>query len=132
MLDKYLAILGVPRQQCYITNALMCYTKHDRPPLHSEVKKCSVLKYFEFRTVDVPKVILLLGYDAHQLLFDYREHSITSVFGDIYSCELYGKQTYLVPVHHPGAVLMDMEMRKDVATMLMYVRQHLLKIPLEG
>lgn len=127
LFSRYLATAGLVRQECYLTSALHCHTARDREPLREEIQRCSVHKWHEFRALKIPKLFLLLGYDAHQMFFNYSEPSVLSVHGRIYYTEIMGQKCFVVPTLHPGQVLHDPGLLKDVARVLFFVRNNLVR-----
>ena len=69
MLDKMLAnVIGVPRENTYITNTVKCRPPNDRNPELDEVEACHPYLMRQIQAVQ-PKVILVLGTVAFQILF---------------------------------------------------------------
>lgn len=69
MLDKMLKhVVGVPRDQAYITTAVKCRPANDRNPELDEVQACHPFLMRQIRAVS-PSVILVMGETAFQILF---------------------------------------------------------------
>lgn len=123
LLDRYLAALGLTRAECVLTDVVHCGTWRNRAPEQAEVRGCLHWQPLELAATPLPRLVLLLGYDALQAWFDYRAEGIGSVVGDLYWVTYQGEGHLLVPLYHPGHVLRDRAKLKDVATVLRTVRQ---------
>lgn len=72
LVDFMLDGLGLSREDVYIANALKCQPPGNRPGMASELANCwNQWLYSEIKLVD-PKVVLLLGRDAHQSVIKNR------------------------------------------------------------
>jgi uracil-DNA glycosylase family 4 len=126
MYDKYLKVLDVTRRDVYFTNAVKCHSFNDEAPLRNIFYDCSPWMYYELLSINLPKIIFTLGYDAHQLFFDYRQRSLASIFGTIYRAELFNQEVYIVPLYHPYQVAYHKELWRDVVSLLYAVRSRIL------
>lgn len=127
LFEKYLNVLGLSRGQIYLTNSVMCYTKNDRSPFISEINTCNLWKTIEFDIIEIPRYIFTLGNDAMKMFFGYNHPSILQIYGDIYRTQLRGKETYIIPVAHPGFLLRNPSWRKDTQNLLQWVRINILE-----
>jgi uracil-DNA glycosylase len=53
--------------------------------------------------------------------------SILNIFGDIYKVKLFDKDTYIIPITHPGYLLRTSEFRGNTDKLLKYVRTNLIE-----
>jgi DNA polymerase len=60
-------IVGLKREDLYITNTVKCYTKNNRKPMQSEVDNCRDFLDLEMKLVQ-PKVAVALGSFAFKAL----------------------------------------------------------------
>lgn len=124
--QKFLSLLNIVPQDIYFTNSLMCHTRDDRNPTEREIRFCSYHKHYEFLSIRIPKLIVLFGYDAHQMMFNYHIPSLSNIFGQIYHIEdFYHREVYIVPLYHPGHVLCNSSLARDNVSVLQYVRNHI-------
>jgi uracil-DNA glycosylase family 4 len=60
-------IVGLTRNDLYITNAIKCYTKENRKPIQSEIENCRTFLDLELELVK-PKVVVAIGSLAFKVL----------------------------------------------------------------
>lgn len=63
LLDQLLSAADVPRERCWITNAVKCHPPRNRPLVDREVRNCAPLLEREILAVQAP-ALLILGKDA--------------------------------------------------------------------
>lgn len=101
LLNKILLIAGINRNDCFITNSVLCRPEPHRTPSTTEVMCCVGRLYKELETVR-PRLILALGRIAAKAVLGSCQ-SIEVVRGTIsYSDRL---QTYVLVTYHPAHVL---------------------------
>ncbi len=91
--------IGTTRDQCYITNVVLCRPPGNRDPLPAEIDACR--PYLE-RQLDLvaPKVVVTLGNFATRTLLGSPE-GIRRLRGRVYRF----RGVDLVPTYHPAAAL---------------------------
>ena len=99
LLDRMLAVEGLKRSECYITNIVKCRPPSNRVPEPSEVAACSLYLYAELAVIE-PEVICLLGNTALRFFFGDR-YAIGQVRGTL----LVKDQQRFMPTYHPAAAL---------------------------
>src|SRR5688500_4709586 len=105
LLNKTLAVCGMPREQVYVTNAVMCrpVTKDgkDTAPTKEALRACSQRLVSELRSRK-PKVVVAVGATAAQVLCNTTD-PITKIQGSLIWNASIG--CYVLPTYHPAAVL---------------------------
>lgn len=114
----YLEALGLTPPEVYVTNVCHCSTPQNRPLLEEEVKKCCGWKIAEFKNMDLPEHIFLMGQDALKLFYGTQHPTILSILGDIYVSEWEGKKRYFYPILHPAYICRDKEWAKSAFNIL--------------
>jgi uracil-DNA glycosylase family 4 len=106
-LESLLTLIGLNRQEVFITNVVKCRPPANRDPLPAEVDACN--KYL-FRQIELvnPKLIITLG--RFSLAQFFPGDSISRVRGRVR--EKYGRHIY--PVMHPAAALHRKEYRAAI------------------
>lgn len=122
LLDSMLDVLGITREDCYITNAMFCHTARDRKPLSEELFTCSIWKTLELRQLSKVKYIFLLGTDTLLQFFGIGQAGIIRVFTEVFNTKLFGNDVLVVPCYHPGFMVRKTELLPDVARFLDAVR----------
>jgi uracil-DNA glycosylase len=91
--------IGVGREDCYITNVVLCRPPGNRDPLPAEIEAC---RPFLERQVELvaPKVVVTLGNFATRTLLETAE-GIRRLRGRVYPF----RGVHLVPTYHPAAAL---------------------------
>jgi DNA polymerase len=117
LLSKMLEnVLGLTREEVYITNIVKCRPPNNRVPTPTEAHTCQpyLLKQIELIK---PKLILTLGATAyHYLTGD--DSGITKVRGTVHT---YG-DTLLVPTYHPSYLLRNPSAKKEVFSDLLHIK----------
>ncbi len=107
-------ILGLRRDQVFITNVVKCRPPNNRDPMEDEIAACS--PYLDRQIMAIkPKVIVTLGrhstkYILNKIGKEFR--SIMAVRGSVIEADLgYGK-VKIIPTLHPAATLYNPRLRK--------------------
>jgi len=124
LLEKYFETLGLRRDQVYITNTVFCYTENNRSPETEGILKCLAWKNIEFEIVQ-PKFIFLLGNDAIRSYMGLDYPSVLRIIGDVYKTDLFGRETYLIPLYHPAHVVRNMNLLESLLNVLKHIREEL-------
>ena len=102
-LDSWLAILGLAREDVYITNLVKEYLPKNRNPKKSEIDKWRPKLYKEIGTVD-PKIIILLGKFAASEILGVVIKEYKTIQGVITQVTVQGKPRVVLPLYHPAFV----------------------------
>jgi len=105
MIEK---VLGIPRQNVYITNLLKCRPLTNQEVHESEFHTC---KAYLFKEIDLvkPKVIVTLGEKAYHYLTN-DSTALKEIRGSIMKKENYS----IVPTYHPNFLLKNPSLKKEV------------------
>lgn len=108
LFDKYLAAVGLSREEVYIANILKCRPPHNRDPLPEEGEACICYLREQVRLIR-PKIIVCLGRIAAFRLIkpDFKitkEHGIMLKKGAF----------VITAVYHPAAILRDASKKEDM------------------
>jgi uracil-DNA glycosylase family 4 len=98
LLEKWLALIGLTREQVYIANVVKCRPPNNRDPLPSEVETCRPFLERQIALLD-PRLIATLGRYSMERYFPGAK--ITQVHG---RARRDGNRVY-VPLYHPAYVL---------------------------
>ncbi len=121
LLDKYLSVIGLSREDVYIANILKCRPPKNRDPLPEEEDKCINHLRAQLSLIK-PKIIVCLGRIAAKRLIreDFKitsEHGIWFKKGEYDICAVY----------HPSALLRDLSKREDMLRDMLSIKKALLE-----
>jgi len=106
LLTELLVLVGLRREDVYITNIVKCRPPNNRPPRKDETNACRA--YLERQTLLLaPRVICPMGNSAIHSLIE-SEKSVTDLHGIPFEV---GNVTYF-PMYHPAAALYTFQLRK--------------------
>ena len=106
LLTELLALVGLRREDVYITNIVKCRPPNNRPPRKDETGACK--PYLERQILLLaPRVICPMGNSAIHSLIE-SEKSVTDLHGIPFE---EGNVTYF-PMYHPAAALYTFQLRK--------------------
>lgn len=101
LMNKAFDIVGIERNEVYITNVIKCRPPNNREPEKDEVQVC--INYLRNQVIIVkPKIIVLLGRIALQNILG-NEYKITSMRGKW----IEKKGIFYISTWHPAALLRD-------------------------
>lgn len=107
LLDDMLAMIGLRRQQIYITNSVKCRPPQNRDPLNTEQDAC--IGYLRTQVALIrPKIIVCLGRIAACRLIR-EDFKITKEHGQW----VQKSGVWMTAVYHPAAILRDPSKRPD-------------------
>lgn len=107
-LDKFLAAVGIEREDVYIANILKCRPPNNRDPLPEEQDVC--INYLRAQVKLIrPKIIVCLGRIAAMRLID-PEFRITKMHGQFFK----KGDFHICAVYHPSALLRDPSKNEDM------------------
>lgn len=98
LLERFLASIGMTREQVYIANVIKCRAPNNRDPLPTEIAACS---HFLERQIEIinPRIIATLGRFSMERFFPGAK--ISQVHG---RARREGNRVFL-PLYHPAYVL---------------------------
>ncbi len=98
LLEKFLSMIGLSREQVYIANVVKCRPPSNRDPLPSEIETCRPFLDRQIEIID-PRLIVTLGRYSMERYFPGAK--ISQVHG---RARREGNRVYL-PLYHPAYVL---------------------------
>ena len=116
LLDKYLASVGIVREDVYIANILKCRPPENRDPLPAEQDACIGYLREQVRLIR-PKIIVCLGRVAAKKLID-PNYRITQSHGQ-WVCS---NGVWMSAIYHPSALLRDLSKRPETFEDLIGIR----------
>ena len=119
LLDKYLAAVGIARDEVYIANILKCRPPHNRDPLPEEGDACMQFLREQVKLIR-PKMIVCLGRISAMRLIkpDYR---ITREHGQFVTKGAF----VMTAVYHPSALLRDPAKKEETYVDFKAIREKL-------
>jgi uracil-DNA glycosylase len=107
LLDEFLALIDLKRDQVFIGNVVKCRPPGNRDPLPLEVDTCtSSYLYRQIEVID-PKIIVTLGRFSMNLFFP--KAKITQIHGQ----PKRENGRFYLPMFHPAAILRNMTLRPE-------------------
>ena len=118
LMNKAFDVIGLKREDVYITNVVKCRPPNNRDPEEDEIKAC--MDYLRNQVMIIkPKIIVLLGRIALQNILG-KEYKITQARGKW----IEKKGILYLPTWHPAALLRDetkkIEFLKDLKELVNY------------
>ncbi len=128
-------ILGLKRDQVFITNILKCRPPNNRDPLPEEIDACGDYLLRQIKVLS-PEVIVCLGRHSASLMFDLYDISfpgITKVRGKVFevSNDKDIKKRKIMAVYHPAAILYRPQLREIFEKDFRKLKEILGKTPVE-
>jgi uracil-DNA glycosylase len=108
-LEELLALIGLNRNQVFISNVVKCRPPGNRDPLPNEIEICTTNYLFRQIELISPKVIATLGRYSMGLFFP--KAKITQIHGQ----PKFENGRFYLPLFHPAAVLRNMAVLKPQA-----------------
>ncbi|MEW6546976.1 MAG: uracil-DNA glycosylase [Bacillota bacterium] len=126
LLDRWIGLLGLKRQQVYITNVVKCRPPGNRTPLAEEMRSCWPILRHQIRLIR-PRILVCLGSPALQALV-HPGARITRLRGSW----LERGGIRILGTFHPAAVLRDPTKERAVHEDLRRLRAEYLRIAPRG
>ncbi|MEM0014364.1 MAG: uracil-DNA glycosylase [Zestosphaera sp.] len=108
LLTQLLEVNSIKREEVFITNVVKCRPPENREPLEDEIMSCAPFTNSIIQLIQ-PSIIVTLGsYSGRYVLEDLgglRWYGVTRMRGKVYSINLFGRSTTVVPTYHPAAAL---------------------------
>jgi DNA polymerase len=117
LLMEYLEILGLLREQVYITNAVFCRAPGNAEPTPEEFMACLPYHKKEFESLTGIKWLFPLGTHAFQLCTGIYG-SISPYVGSYFETVINGREVTIIPIHHPGYLLRNEVVKAEVYRIL--------------
>jgi DNA polymerase len=115
VLNELLEIIGIDREEIYITNLIKCMLPKYRKPKSREIGICSNYLDKEIEIIN-PKVVTTLGYYASKYIFE--KFNITlplkTEFQKIYGRVFLAENIKILPLQHPAAILYDSSIKEEM------------------
>jgi uracil-DNA glycosylase len=137
-LDGFLQVLGLKREDLYITNVVKFRpvkehprtgTLSNRPPTREEIELCFSFLLREMEIVR-PKVVVTLGNVALKAVSDDRRAVIGGCHGTPSDVRLHGLAFTLFPLYHPASIIYNRELSQTYDEDLRRLRQYLTEVGL--
>lgn len=113
-LEEMLGLIGMKRDDVFITNVVKCRPPENRDPFPDEIKTCSGCYLYAQIGIIKPKLIVTLG--RHAMEFFIPGRYISEIHGQpkrMINEKTGEKQTYL-PLYHPAAALYNGGLRETL------------------
>lgn len=109
VLDEMLEMVGLSREDVFITNVVKCRPPGNRRPTSEEIRKCS--KFLEEQiSLLKPKIIVTLGDVATSFIF--KRHGMRSAkISEVHGRQFKVNNFIIIPMFHPAAALHDPKKR---------------------
>ncbi len=115
VLDKLLNLVGISRQELYMTNLIKCMLPKYRKPKEDEIEICSQYLNKEIELIN-PKVLVPLGYYATKYIFKKYTISLPSrkEFRTVYGKLFLAGGRKILPLPHPAVLLYNPSFEKEI------------------
>lgn len=113
LLDKVIALIGLSREEVYITNLVKCRPSNNRAPTETEIASCSQYLLAEISLVK-PRVVVTLGkYPTAYLLSQtgIKFKKLSEVRGKLREIQVGQVKFNIYPMFHPAAALYNPRLR---------------------
>ncbi len=112
-------VLGIKREEIYITNIVKCRPPQNRDPEIEEVESCKPYLLKQIEIIN-PKIIVTLGRIAFKYLLN-NDTPITKARGTLYSF----KGIKVIPTFHPSFLLRNPSKKKEAFIDLKFIKEFL-------
>lgn len=119
LLDKYLAAVGIAREDVYIANILKCRPPRNRDPLPEEADACIGYLREQVKLIK-PRMIVCLGRISAMRLIK-PDYKITKEHGNIVVRGAFA----MTAVYHPSALLRDPSKKEDMYRDMKKIKEYL-------
>ena len=115
VLDELLSLVGISRQEIYMTNLIKCMLPKYRKPKQDEIKACSYYLDEEIKLIN-PKILAPLGYYATHYIFQKYDILFPSKaeFSSVYGKLFLAGDKKVLPLPHPATLLYNPDSRQDL------------------
>lgn len=101
---KCLNLIGLMKDDVYITNVIKCKPPNNRAPLAKEIKNCNPYLLYELYTIQ-PKIVILLGSVALNTYFNTSGIKVRQVIGNI----IIKNKIAIIPTYHPSYIVRNID-----------------------
>ena len=119
LLDKYLAAVGIEREDVYIANILKCRPPRNRDPLPEEGDACIGYLREQVKLIRPAMIVCLGRISAMRLIKP--DYKITKEHGTI----VHRGSFAMTAVYHPSALLRDPSKREDMYRDMKKIKEYL-------
>ena len=133
-LDKYLAKVGLNREEVFIANVIKCRPPENRNPSANEIKKCTPWLYEQIRQIN-PKVICPMGNFAAKYILSGCDtekmaniQGISYLHGKVVEMEIHGEKRTVIPLYHPAALIYNRHLEPEMEKDLEFIKGEIKKI----
>lgn len=114
-LNELLELVGLKREEVYITNIIKCYLP-DNKATEEEIKACTPYLDKQMEIIK-PKVILTLGSVASSYIlqkFGFNPQTIGKIHGKIFQTRNLLFRAKIIPMYHPASALYNAGMKETL------------------
>ena len=115
-------IFNTAIQEIYFTNTAFCITKSPNEITSTMCQRCHRYKDLELDTIELPKVIFLLGNDALNSFFNL-DCTVNHILGNIYYTYYKGDYRLFIPIPHPVNLLRDKQLYETTMKFVSIIKQ---------
>jgi len=115
LLNEFLELAGLKRDDVYITNIMKCYLPNNKAT-EEEIRTCTLFLNKQIEIIK-PKIIVLLGTVATKYIFNrfgLPYNSMHVLHGNTYAVSTLFLQTTIIPMYHPSAALRNPYLKEAV------------------
>jgi uracil-DNA glycosylase family 4 len=116
VLNELLGLIGLKREDVYITNILKCRPPGNRDPEPSEIKACTPYLDRQIALIK-PKITVTLGNFATSYIlekFGLKPETIGKIHGKVFGISNLILSTKIIPMYHTAAVLRNPGLRETL------------------
>jgi len=115
VLDEIFNMVGISRNEFYMTNLIKCMLPDYRKPKRFEIEACGFYLNKEIEIVN-PEILVPLGYYATRFIFEKYGLSLPpkAEFSSIYGKLFLANERKVLPLQHPSSVLYNPENRQTL------------------
>lgn len=117
-------ILGLSRQQVYISNLCLCRPQGNRKPTFEEMNTCGRFLELQVKAI-MPKIIVTLGKTPAEFVSGIKNFPITSNIGWIKKPKYPFSYSLVYAMFHPAYILRNMNMLDEFMKSFLTVKQKL-------
>ncbi len=125
LLDKMISdVLGLKREEVFITNVVKCRPPDNRDPTPHEIDSCSPYLLSQLSIIK-PKIVVTLGRHSTGFLFEVSGKpfpGISAVRGNFHYLNVKDLKLTVFPTYHPAAALYNPNLRDIIRSDFMKVK----------
>ena len=116
LLDELICLIGMRRNDFFITNIVKCRPPKNRNPLKTEIKTCTNYLDKQIKLIH-PQIIVPLGNFATSYIlkkFCILEGKIGKIHGEIYQMKNKSIDSNIIPMYHPAAAIYNPNLKETL------------------